>query len=266
LAAARVPAVEQSVSVASWLHPLSIFGTLLWFIIRDFVRSPWLIFNLLVIAGLQLLLPGTDLARANFFGLVYLFMLALSAVNTMAIFSRADDAHTYAILARPVTRTGYVVACMAAAWLVSVLAYVLVTALAYLRYGPPLNSPAPDFFGFSSYLTASLAVLVAISFAVSLMSLLSAFVSPFWVRFLVLAIIAFLVMSFDPRNFPIPYLQDFVARVPPVLAPIAGALRLATDSPPDSLAKLSVVILAAYTCTLLALVLWLSTRREMVLD
>jgi hypothetical protein len=252
--------------VSGGLHPLSIFGTLLWFVIRDFVKSPWLALNLLAVAGLQLLLPGSDPTRAGYFSLVYLFMLALTAVNTLAVFSRADGPQTYAILARPVTRTIYVVAAMAAAWLVSVTAYVLVTALAYLRYGPPFNSPGPDFLGFPDYLVASVSVLVAISFAVSLMSLLAAFVSPFWVRFLVLAIIAVLVMSFDPRNFPIPFLQGFAADIPPVLAPIAGALRLATDSPPDSLALVSVVVLAAYTSTLLALVLWLSTRRDAPLD
>jgi hypothetical protein len=233
---------------------------------RDFFRSAWVIFDVLAIILLQFFLPADNPTRAQFFSLVYLFMLGLSALNTMAIFSRANGTHTYAILARPVTRTAYIVASVSAAWLVSALGYLVVTALAFLRYGPPFQAPILDWLSFSTYLSASIPMLVGIAFAVSLMSLLAAFVAPFWVRFLVLAIIAILVMSFDPRNFPIPFLQSFVERIPPLLAPIAGALRFATETPTDSLALASVIILAAYTSSILAIVLWLSTRREIVLD
>jgi hypothetical protein len=259
-------AAEQSAFVPARFRAISLFGTLLWFIIRDFIRSPWLVVDIVAIVGLQLFLPSTNPAREGYFGLLYWFMLALAAVNTMAIFSRAGSTHTYAILARPVTRTTYVAAGMIAAWLLSILAYLLVTALAYLRFGPLFQSPGADLFGFPGYLSASIPMILAAGFAVSLASLLSAFVSPFWVRFVVLAVIAVLIMSFDPRNFPIPFMQGIVEHIPPVLAPIAGAVRLATDSSPDLLARVSVVVLAAYTCTLLALVLWLSTRRELVLD
>jgi hypothetical protein len=252
--------------VPGWLRPFSIFGTLLRFVMRDFFRSPWAVFSALAIILLQFFLPAANPTRTQFFSLIYLFMLALSALNTMAIFSRANGSHTYAILARPITRTAYIVASISAAWLMSALAYLVVTALAFLRYGPPFQTPAPDWLGFSAYLSASIPMVVGIAFAVSLMSLLVAFVAPFWVRFLVLAIIAILVMSFDPRNFPVPFLQSFVGHIPPLLAPIAGALHFATQTPIDALSFASVIILAAYTSTLLALVLWLSTRREIVLE
>src|SRR5205823_11677972 len=136
----------------------------------------------------------------------------------------------------------------------------------YLRYGPPLHDAARDWLDPSTYLVASLAVMLGVSFAASLMSLLSAFVTPFWLRLLVLGVLAILVMSFDPRTFPLPFLTPLIERMPPVLAPIVGALHFATDPSPDSLAIASVAILAAYTSTLLALVLSLSTRRDIVLD
>ncbi len=261
-------AIERSTIrlVPGWLRPFSLFGTLLGFVIRDFFRSPWAVFNVLAIIFLQFFWPEANPTRAQFFSLIYLFMLAISALNTMAIFSRANGPQTYPILARPVTRTAYIVASICAAWLVSALTYLVLTALAFLRYGPPFQTPAPDWLGFSAYLSASIPMVVGIAFAVSLMSLLVAFVAPFWVRFLALAIIAILVMSFDPRNFPVPFLQGFVEKIPPLLAPIAGALRFATDTPIDALSFVSVVILAAYTSTCLALVLWLSTRREIVLE
>jgi hypothetical protein len=252
--------------VPGWLRPFSVFGTLLRFVMRDFFRSPWTVFNVLAIILLQFFLPDANPTRTQFFSLVYLFMLALSALNTMAIFSRANGSHTYPILARPVTRTGYIVASISAAWLVSALAYLVVTALAFLRYGPPFQTAAPDWLGFPAYLMAGIPMVVGIAFAVSLMSLLVAFVAPFWVRFVVLAIIAILVMSFDPRNFPVPYLQGVVENIPPLLAPIAGALRFATETPATGLSIVSVIILAAYTSTCLALVLLLSIRREIVLE
>ena len=102
--------------VPGWLRPFSIFGTLLRFVMRDFFRSPWAVFNVLAIILLQFFWPETNPTRAQFFSLIYLFMLALSALNTMAIFSRANGSQTYPILARPVTRTGYIVASISAAW------------------------------------------------------------------------------------------------------------------------------------------------------
>ena len=81
-----------------------------------------------------------------------------------------------------------------------------------------------------------------------------------------LGILAIFVMAFDPRTFPLPFLTPFIERMPPVLAPILGALHFATDPSPDSLAIASVAILAAYTSTILSIVLGCSTRREIVLD
>jgi hypothetical protein len=155
---------------------------------------------------------------------------------------------------------------MFAAWTVTMLGYLVMSALTYVRFGPPFNSPSPDWLDLTTYLGASVAVVVGLTFAVSLLSLLSAFVTPFGLRLLILAIIAFFVMAFDPRTFPLPFLSPIIEHVPPMLAPIAGALRFATDTTPDALARASVIILAAYTSTILALVLWLSTRREIVLD
>jgi hypothetical protein len=249
-----------------WLRNISTGWTLVWFIIRDFLHSSWGVFNALAILFVQLFLLGVEPSRVRYFGIVYMFMLGLSAVNTMALFSRANGYHTYPILARPVTRTTYVAATMFASWIIGVAAYVVMSVLAYLRYGPPVHEPAPDWFALSTYLLASVAVVVAITFGVSLMSLLSAFVSPFWLRIVVLALISLLVMSFDPRTFPVPALTPVIAYVPPLLAPIGGAVHLATDGVPDALARASIIILAAYTSTLLALVLWLSTRREIVLE
>jgi hypothetical protein len=257
---------EKPRFMPAWLRGSSLFFILLWFFVRDFCRSGWIALNIFAILSLQIFLPAVDPTRTRDFGLVYMFMLVLSAVNTMAIFSRINHSQTYAILARPVTRTTYVVTVIAASWVINTGIYLVVTAMSYLRYGPPFNTPAPDWFGLSTYLGASIPVLVAITFAVSLMSLLAAFVSPFWLRLLILAVITLLVMSFDPRTFPFTFMQGIVEHIPHILAPIVGALRFSTDSPPDSAARASLIILSAYTSTILALVLWLSTRRELVLD
>jgi hypothetical protein len=248
------------------MRGISIFFTLVWFVVRDFFRSPWPVVNAIAIVITQLFLLDSEPARARYFGIVYLLMLALAALNTMALFSRANHPHTYSVLARPVTRTTYVAATMFAAWTVSMLAYLAMSLLTYVRFGPPFNSSWSAWLDLTTYLGASVAVVVGLTFAVSLLSLLSAFVTPFGLRLLILAIIAFFVMAFDPRSFPLPFLSPYIEHVPPMLAPIAGALRFATDTTPDALARASVIILAAYTSTILALVLWLSTRREIVLD
>jgi hypothetical protein len=257
---------ERPTFVPGWLRGISLSCTLLWFVMRDFFRSPWLFLNALAIVFAQLFLLNSEPTRARYFGIVYLLMLALAAMNTMALFSRANGSHTYPILARPMTRTTYVAATILAAWVVSLLSYLVMTLLVYLRYGPPLNDPGPEWLGLTTYLAASIAVVVGITFAVSLMSLLSAFVTPFWLRLFFLAVIALFVMSFDPRTFPLPFLSPVVEHIPPVLAPVAGALRFATDATPDALARASVIILTAYSSTILAMVLWLSTRREIILD
>jgi hypothetical protein len=260
------PVAEQPTFVSARLRGTSLMFTLVGFVIRDFLHSPWFFLNTIAIGFAHLFLLGPQPTRAGYFGMVYLMMLALSAVNTLAIFSRANGPHTYPVLARPVTRTGYVAATILAAWTVSLLAYLAMTVLVYLRYGPPLNAPSLDWLGPTTYLGASVAVVVGVIFVVSLMSLLSAFVTPFWLRLFFLTIIALLVMSFDPRTFPLPFLSPYIEHVPPILAPVVGALRFATDDIPDALARASVIILTAYSSSILALVLWLSARREIVLD
>ncbi|MEO8288080.1 MAG: hypothetical protein ABI670_16755 [Chloroflexota bacterium] len=253
--------------VAPWWRGGSVFWALMWFILRDFLRSPWLALNMLSLAGVQLFLLGPDPSRSQFFSVVYLVTLLLAGLNTMGIFSRANSAQTYAILARPVSRGNYTTASMLAAWLVSIAGYVVTVVLAYLRFGPQMHQASdPGWFTLSTFLAASIPIVVGVTFAVSLMALLSAFVAPFFVRLGVLAVIVLLVMAFDPRSFPIEAARPLVDKIPPLLGPIAGALRYAIDSPPDAIAIASVIILAAYTTTLLALVLWLSSRREVELD
>jgi hypothetical protein len=97
---------------------------------------------------------------------------------------------------------------------------------------------------------------------VSLLALLSNFVAPFGLRLVVLAIVALMVMSFDARNFLIEQLRPVVQYLPPFVAPVAGALRFATDQALEPLSIVSLVMVSAYAVALLAIVLWLTARRE----
>jgi hypothetical protein len=111
-----------------------------------------------------------------------------------------------------------------------------------------------------------LPVAVGAACVVGVMALIANFVSPFGVRLLVLGIIALGVMAFDPRSFPVENLRSVVAVMPPLLAPVVGAIRFASDVQPDSVARASLLVVAAYATTLGGLVWWLSSRREIVIE
>jgi hypothetical protein len=249
-----------------WLRSASVFGTLALFVLRDFLRSPWLPFNLVAIVLGHLAFFGEVPARTDFFSSAYVMTLALAALNMSGILSRANHPHIYPILARGISRATYVSASMLVAWIVSTVGYVLTGLLVFVKYGWLLREDGLVWLDLSTWLNASLPVAVGVMFIVCLLALLANFVAPFSVRLTVLALITIGVMMFDPRSLPIEPLRPVAQFVPPLLAPVVGALRYATDTTPDSVAKASILILAAYASTILALVLWLSDRREAVIE
>jgi hypothetical protein len=235
------------------------------FALRDFLRSPWLWVNLVILMVVQFFLLAQAPGREEFFGTTYLVTLLVGALNAGAIFSRADHPQTLAILVRPVSRVAYVGALWLIAMLVTLGGYVVTVVATVLRHGPPLQPANPVNEWMHNpvvFLTGSLPVIAGAALAVSLLTLLSNFVAPFGLRLVILAIVAIMVMSFDPRNFLIEQLRPIVQYLPPFVAPIAGALRFATDPAPEPLAVISLVMVAAYAVALLALVLWLTSRRE----
>ena len=244
-----------------------VFWTLLGFVLRDFVRSPWVFFNLLALVGSHALFYKYSPGRAYFFGIEYASTMLLAAVTAGVMLGRANRAESYAILARPVPRASYTGAIVLAAWIVAIAGHLL-TTLVMLRFGT-WQDPQSDQINALTLLAdwrGNLPVLVAATFAVGLIGLLSTFVSPSSVRLGMLALLALLVMSFDNRNFPISQLRPVLQEMPPVLAPVAGALKFATDPPPDSVATLSLTFLSAYAVLLIIFVLLLSGGRELVLD
>lgn len=264
--AATEARVETPVYVQGWLRGPAMFWTLTTFLLKDFVRSAWGVANLIIIAAAHLILFGDAPTRGQFFNSMYLVALGLAALNTAVVFARANHPHTYHILARPITRTAFITAALLASWVVSVAAYLLSALLVVLRYGPVFREDTTGWLSAGALQAGSIALIVGMTFVVSLMALLSNFVSPFWVRFLVLGLIALLVMAFDPRSFPVEQARPWVKMVPPVLAPVFGAVRYATEPAPDALAIASIIVVASYATLILALVLWLSTRRELELE
>ena len=265
LQAAQYPGGAQAEQTAQARREEAPFGPLFGFALRDYLRSPWLWVNLVILMVVQFFLLAEPSTREEFFGTVYLVTLLVGALNSAAIFSRADDAQSLAILVRPVSRVAYVGALWLIAMLVTLGGYLLTLAGALLRHGPPLqplNSANEWMQNPLVFLTGSLPVLAGAALAVSLLALLSNFVAPFGLRLVVLAIVAIMVMSFDPRNFLIEQLRPIVQYVPPFVAPIAGALRFATDPATEPLAVISLVMVSAYAVAILTVVLWLTSRRE----
>jgi hypothetical protein len=258
--------IDRPVYVQGWLRGPAMFSALTGFLMRDFLRSPWTIANLVIIALAHLILFGEEPTRVQFFNLSYLIALGLAGFNTAVIFARANHPHTYHILARPVTRTAFITAALLASWVVGVTAFLISALLVIVRYGPLFGAGTPAWLSFGELQAGTIAIVVGITFMVSLMALLSNFVSPFWVRFLVLGLIALTVMAFDPRSFPVEQARPWVRMIPPVLAPVFGAVRYATEPRPDALAIASIIVVASYATLILALVLWLSTRRELELE
>jgi hypothetical protein len=97
---------------------------------------------------------------------------------------------------------------------------------------------------------------------ISIVALLSTFVSPSLLRLFLLAMIALLIMSFDNRNFPIVDVRPALQALPPVLAPVAEALHYATEASRDTVAVVSLAMMAGYSFFLVLVVLSLSATRE----
>jgi hypothetical protein len=154
---------------------------------------------------------------------------------------------------------------MLAAWLVSVLAYAI-SALFDLVYFSEwvTGQPLFEWQTPTNYALGSLPVLVGAAFAVCLVTLLSTFVSTSAVRLGTLTLIAVLVMSFDARNFPVEAMRPFLQNIPPVLAPLAGALKFAVEQ--DNIATVSLAVLGGYALLMLVLALSLAGTRELILD
>lgn len=259
-------AFKQPLYVPSWLRGATMFWTLTAFLLRDFLRSPWLWFDLLGVGVTHLFFFSSTPDRTAFFTVTYFSTLILAAMTTAGIFSRANHPHSYPILARRVSKTTYVGSALLAAWIVGILTYVLASALVYLRYGMLVPEGPPDWLNAGTLVSGSLPLVVGLACVTGLMALVANFVSPFGVRLLVLGVIALGVMAFDPRSFPIENLRGMVAVMPPLLAPIVGALRFATDAQPDSVARGSLLVVAAYATTIIGLVWWISARREVVIE
>lgn len=247
---------------------LGVFWSLYIFILRDFLRSPWVALDWLILVAVQTLFFQYRSGQSHLFGIEYAMVVVLAAITTQIIFSRAGRAQTYPILARPLSRATYVGAAMLVSWSIAVTGHLLSAAVEAIRFSPWLTPGAAPMAwrNPATYINSSVPVLVVAAFTVALVALLSTFVSASGTRLGAIAVLALLVMSFDSRNFPIEAVRPLLERMPPVLAPIAGALKYATESQTDSVATLSLAVLAAYTVALVIAVLLLSTSRELILD
>lgn len=245
-----------------------VFGKLLRFVLRDFLFSPWPILLLAVLAATQYFLFASSPTREHFFGVQYATTMVLAAIASGALFSRAGRPESYAILARPVSRAALTLALLVAAWLVAVVAYLVTSAATLVRYGPWLapERPMTAWLDVETFLLGSVPVVLAALLVVSLVALMSHFVSATGVRLVILGLIALLVMAFDNRNFPIEAIQPFLEQLPPLIAPVASALRFATTTNPDTQVLYALLALAAYALALSLLAVALSAGRETTLD
>jgi hypothetical protein len=154
---------------------------------------------------------------------------------------------------------------MLAAWLVSALAYAVSALFDLLYFSEWVTGQALlDWQTPANYSLGSLPVLVGAGFAVCLVTLLSTFVSTSAVRLGTMTLIAVLVMSFDARNFPVEVMRPFLQNIPPLLAPLAGALKFAVEQ--DNIATVSLAVLGGYSLLMLIIALVLAGTRELVLD
>jgi hypothetical protein len=250
------------------LGGLALFFRTLRFVLRDFFRSVWVLLALGTLVAMHLLLLNASPSRSHFFGVQYASTILIAAIAAAAMFTRANRAEMYPILARPISRLALTGVLLLGAWLVTIVAYVISSAVALVRYGPWFEHEAPvsGWADVTTLARGSLPMLVIALVVVCVVALLSTFVSPSVLRLVILSFIALLIMSFDNRNFPIEAIRPALQALPPVMAPIAGALRYATESPPDTLAAVELGMLAGYAFFLLLIVLWLSSSRETVLD
>jgi hypothetical protein len=245
-----------------------VFGKLFRFVLRDVLLSPWIVLLAAVLVLIQISLFTDTPTREHFFGVQYATTMLMGALVSLALFARAGRPETYAILARPVSRFSLTLVLLLVAWLLTVLAHLIGSAAVLVRFGPWLapDRPVTAWLDAQTFLLGSVPAVLAALLVVSLVALLSHFVSNTGARLVILAFIALLVMAFDSRNFPIEDVRPFLEQLPPVIAPIAGALRYATTSEPDNTALYSLIALAAYALALFLLTLTVSSGRETVLD
>jgi len=221
-----------------------------------------------MLVAIHLMLFDVSPTRSHFFGVQYASTILVAGIAAAGMFSRANRAEMYPILARSLSRVVVTGALMLAAWLVSVGAYLLSSAALLVRYGSWFegNAPIDGWLDVPTFLYGSLPMLAVGVLAVSVVALLSTFVSPSVLRLIVLALIALLIMSFDNRNFPIEGIRPALQALPPVMAPVAGALRYATETSRDMVATVSLAMLVGYAFFLALAVLLLSAARETALD
>ncbi|HEY0069196.1 MAG TPA: hypothetical protein VGE04_04425 [Chloroflexia bacterium] len=242
-----------------------VFWKLVRFALRDYFRTAWVFLNMGLLVAVHALFFKYKSGQGHFFGIEYAATMLQAALTCAVMFSRSARAESYAILARQVSRASYVGAVMLAAWLVAVLSYIL-SALFDLAYFSEwvTGQPLADWQTPANYALGSLPVLVGAAFGVCLVALLSSFVSTSAVRLGTMTLLAVLVMSFDARNFPIEGARPFLQNIPPVLAPLAGALKFATEQ--DAVAVVSLAVLGGYSLLMLLIALVLSGTRELILD
>jgi hypothetical protein len=242
-----------------------VFWKLVRFTLRDYFRTAWVFLNLAILVGVHALFFKYKSGQGHFFGIEYAATILQAALTCAIMFSRSNRAESYAILARQVSRASYVGAVILAAWLVALLAYVLSAVFDLIYFSEwVMGQPLADWQTPTNYALGSLPVLVGAAFSVCLVALLSTFVTTSAVRLGTMTLLAVLVMSFDARNFPFEGARPLLQNIPPVLAPLAGALKFATEQ--DNVATVSLAMLGGYTLLMLIIALILSGTRELVLD
>ncbi|HEX8599080.1 MAG TPA: hypothetical protein VF952_11255 [Chloroflexia bacterium] len=258
------PQAEQAPRVKPRQNP-PVFWKLVRFTLSDYFRTAWVLLNLAILVGVHTLFFQYKSGQSHFFGIEYAATMLQAALTCAVMFARSNRAESYAILARQVSRASYVGAVMLAAWLVAVLAYALSALFDLLYFSEwATGQPLLDWQTPTNYALGSAPVLVGAAFAVCLVTLLSTFVSTSAVRLGTMTLLAVLVMSFDARNFPFEGVRPMLQNIPPVLAPLAGALKFATEQ--DTIATVSLAMLGGYTLLMLIVALALAGSRELVLD
>lgn len=258
------PHAEQTPAIRPRQNP-PVFWKLFGFTLKDYFRTPWVFLNLAILVGVHALFFKYKSGQSHFFGIEYAATMLQAALTCAVMFSRSHRAESYAILARQVPRASYVGAVMLAAWVVGLLIYVLSTLFDLFYFSEWVTGqPFSDWQTPLNYGLGSLPVLVGAGFAVCLVALLSTFVATSAVRLGTMTLLAVLVMSFDARNFPFEGARPFLENVPPVLAPLAGALKFATEQ--DNVATVSLAMLAGYTLLMLIVALLICGTREIILD
>lgn len=252
--------------IPAWWRGASTFLTLLFFFLRDFVRSPWVWFNVAGVVLAHLFFFADTPSRGSFFSVTYTTTLLLSALTTAGIFSRANHPHTYPILARRISKTTFVAVGMFASWIIGILTYVLAALLTMLRYKVLVSEGGPEWLTPGTLALGSITIAVAALFAVALMTLLSNFVASFAVRMITLAVMTISVMAFDPRSFPVENLRPVMASIPPLFAPVIGAIQYAATPEPDTVARASLLTVAAFATTIIGIIWWLSARGEVAVE